>query len=142
MQHAAPTEEHDLTHAALGELGDGVRGHVGVAAQLIGRRAQQARAVEGDVAVAYHHGRLALPQAELAVRARRVAIVPLDKLARRVHAAQPLAGHAERPVIVGAVRKDHRVVLLSQALKWQLRRRVRGRIGGADEHVAQQRAAA
>ena len=46
--------------------------HVSVASQRVGRRAEHARAVEGDVAVADDDGRLALVQTELARHRRRV----------------------------------------------------------------------
>lgn len=137
VQQAAAADEDHLSHAALRKLGHGVRCDVGVADELLGRRAEHARAVERHVAVADDHGRLALVQAEAAPDGGRVAVVPLDELTRGIDSLEVLAGQAERPVRVGAVRQHHRVILLAQHLEGYARRRPVSR-AIADVHVGEE----
>ena len=65
----------------------------------------------------------------------RVPVVPLDQLARRVHAAQLLARHAKPAVSRRTVRQQHGRVVRAQLLQLQ-RRLLRPRgAGSTDVHI-------
>ena len=84
--------------------------------ELLGAEHEHARDVDGDVAVADHHGALGRDEVDLQAGVVGVAVVPADELGRGVRAGQVFAGDAQRAVHRRAGRVDDRVVVLQQVL--------------------------
>jgi hypothetical protein len=109
---AAPDDVH-LAHRAALELRKRVRRDVG-ARERSGGLQQHARAVERDVAQAHDAHALDMAEVYGEVRSLRVAVVPVDELARREAVLSVLARDFEPPVAGRAVREHDGAVHAAQ----------------------------
>jgi hypothetical protein len=89
--------------------------------------------------MADHHRGLAIRQAKGARGAIGVAVVPLNKMARRVYALQILTGQPQGAVGVCSIGQHHRRVVGAQVVECDGRRAALWR--AANANVGQQRAA-
>ena len=127
LERSAPTQDHDLGHAALAQRLEGMVGDVG-GGQNVRVGDQDAGDVDRDVAISHHDGP-ACGDVGVHLREVRVRVVPADEVHRGDAAGEVLTPDAHRAVGLGADGVNHRVVALREL------------VGGyvfADGHVAEE----
>ena len=144
LQRPAAAEDVHSPDGAGGQRLEGMLGDVG-ARELVDRFGEYARHVERHIAVADHHRRLRVLEAEVVGDGVGVAVVPLDERSSGVDASQVLAGQAKSTVRFRAVREYYCIVLTAQSREWYMHSvaaaaaaRAAGARSGTDVHITQE----